>query len=261
MKLPICELFVSTQMEGCCVGIPSIFLRVSGCNLTCCFKNSICDTPYASFNPEKSIYKSMDELIEAFKKIRKEYPNVHHLVITGGEPLLYKDALEAFLKEITTEDLVTTIETNGTLPPMENDLISLYSISPKLSTSMCLETAKDKLTQKQIDHHNKTRINIENLSKYLFIPYVDVQLKFVYSGKECISEIDDILNRIAIHQTYMLYQECLNYLNSLVMLMPEGYDEGTLKKSRIECVNKCIERGWRYTDRLHIIVWGNKRGV
>ena len=76
-------MFVSTQMEGSLSGVPSIFLRVSGCNLTCCFKNSRCDTPYASFNPEKSKYKSIDEIVTEFNKLREKYPKVKDLVITG----------------------------------------------------------------------------------------------------------------------------------------------------------------------------------
>ena len=260
MKLPICEMFVSTQMEGSLSGVPSIFLRVSGCNLTCCFKNSRCDTPYASFNPEKSKYKSIDEAVKEFNKLREKYPKVKDLVITGGEPLMYAKGLEEFLSKVYKSDLIVTIETNGTLPPLKGDYVSLYSISPKLSTSMCKETS-DILTPAQIEHHNNTRINILNLLRLVTVKGADFQLKFVYSGEECIKEIEDILHNISNTQTLMSPKSCLEYLNDCVMLMPEGMDDETLRKSRQECVAKCIERGWRYTDRLHIIVWGNKRGV
>lgn len=260
MKLPICEMFVSTQMEGSLSGIPSIFLRVSGCNLRCCFKNSRCDTPYASFNPETSKYNSIEDLVKAFKDLRKQYPKVKDLVITGGEPLLYADAIDEFLSKVFTSDLIVTIETNGTLPPLKSNYVSLYSISPKLSTSMCKETS-DILTPSQIEHHNNTRINIPNLVKLVVDKFTEFQLKFVYSGEECIAEIEEIINNIANTQEIMTPESCLEYINDCVMLMPEGMDDETLQKSRQECVAKCIEKGWRYTDRLHIIVWGNKRGV
>ena len=59
MNFPVIEMFTSIQGEGKWTGSPSFFVRVSGCNLRCCFKGSICDTPYSSYNPEKTPYKSM----------------------------------------------------------------------------------------------------------------------------------------------------------------------------------------------------------
>ena len=138
--LPVIELFTSIQGEGKYSGVPSHFLRVSGCNLRCVFKDTVCDTPYSSFKPEKSLYKTMDDLVKAFKDLQTQYPNVKHLVVTGGEPLLYKKDLEEFLSLVYEDDMVITIETNGTLPilnPLGNKYrIALYSVSPKLSTSV-----------------------------------------------------------------------------------------------------------------------------
>ena len=90
MKLPVVELFHSVQGEGIYTGVPSIFLRVTGCNLRCVFKDSICDTSYTSFNPEKPIFADMDQLEFAIGTLKAQYPNTKHLVITGGEPMLYK---------------------------------------------------------------------------------------------------------------------------------------------------------------------------
>ncbi|WP_436440803.1 radical SAM protein, partial [Enterococcus faecium] len=77
--LRISEIFASVQGEGIWVGIPSVFVRVSGCNLRCVW----CDTPYASWNPEGPILELEDILtqIETYK--------IDHVVLTGGEPMLF----------------------------------------------------------------------------------------------------------------------------------------------------------------------------
>ena len=138
--LPVVEMFSSIQGEGKYTGVPSFFIRVSGCNLRCVFKDSRCDTPYTSFEPEKTPYKEMQELVEAFKEMRNNSPRTKHLVITGGEPLLYKKDLEEFLSYVYEDEMVITIETNGTMPILnplaKNFKVDLYSVSPKLSTSV-----------------------------------------------------------------------------------------------------------------------------
>lgn len=265
MNFPVIEMFTSIQGEGKWTGSPSFFVRVSGCNLRCCFKGSICDTPYSSYNPEKSPYKSMQDLVVAFKKMQEENPNVKHLVITGGEPLLYKNGLDEFLTNVYEDDMIVTIETNGTLEPLnafgEKYMIDLYSVSPKLSTSV--GEANGLLTDDQVKQHNKKRINIDNLCKYV-LNSIDYQFKFVYSGKECIDEIEDIYDRMKkyLEDDEGKLEDFLDYHPSNhTMLMPEGITNEQLSKSRIECAEMCVKKGWDYTDRTHIIIWGDKRGV
>lgn len=267
MNFPVIEMFASIQGEGKFTGCPSFFVRVSGCNLRCCFKDSICDTPYSSYDPEKTPYKTMEDVVEAFNNMKKENPNVKHLVITGGEPLMYREGLMEFLKTVKDTEMIVTIETNGTLKALpfvnEGCIVDLYSISPKLSTSV--GNAGGKLSVDQVKHHNKTRINIENLCSYIDRSN-NCQFKFVYSGPECIDEIKQ------------LYKEMGDYVNESgdiflkelyegfppekdTMLMPEGITNEQLAKSRQECAEVCIKEGWQYTDRTHIIIWGDKRGV
>ena len=268
--LPVVEIFTSIQGEGKYSGVPSHFVRVSGCNLRCVFKDSVCDTPYASFKPEKSSWKTMDELVAAFKAQQKKYENVHHLVVTGGEPLMYKKELEEFLGAIYSDDLIITIETNGTLPvlnPLGNHFkVSLYSVSPKLSTSVGEPGMKGdyEYTQEMRDRHDRTRMNYQNLVD-IVTSSSDYQFKFVYSGKECEDEIIRIYKEMGIIarkgdvQFYRFY--CKHHPNLHTMLMPEGIHANQLDARSKEIVEVCLKRGWTYTDRLHIRIWDDKRGV
>ena len=265
--LPVIEMFSSIQGEGKYMGVPSFFVRVSGCNLRCVFKDSRCDTPYSSFEPEKSLYHDMDTLVNAFKEMRDTSPKTHHLVITGGEPLLYKNDLEEFLSRVYEDGMKITIETNGTMPvlnPLHKGFrVDLYSVSPKLSTSVDHEC---KFINKETkERHDNLRINYKNLVN-IVLTSSNYQFKFVYSGPECITEIEEIYNKMAAiidskddHYTRMFY--FINHPNKHTMLMPEGITEEQLNRSRKEIADICIARGWSYTDRLHILIWGDKRGV
>lgn len=268
--LPVIELFTSIQGEGKYAGFPSHFIRVSGCNLRCVFKDSVCDTPYSSFSPEKSLWKDMDELVKAFKEQQEKYPKVKHLVITGGEPLLYKKDLEEFLSRVYDDEMIVTIETNGTLPIL-NPLgmhyrVDLYSVSPKLSTSVGEPGMKGQYeyTQEMKERHEKTRMNYQNLVN-IVMRSSDYQFKFVYSGPECEEEIIRIYKEMGKvvkkedDQYYKFYIK--RHPNKHTMLMCEGISAAQLDNHSKEAAKVCIKRGWTYTDRLHIRIWDNKRGV
>ena len=263
--LPVCEMFVSIQGEGKYAGVPSFFVRVTGCNLRCSFKNSICDTAYTSYEAEKPLYNDLESLIIAFKELQEKNQKVKHLVITGGEPLLYKDDLEKFLTKVQG-DLVVTIETNGTLPmlnPLGKDFrVDLYSVSPKLSTS-CGDGG-GRLTKDQQEHHDKTRLNYRNLFN-IVTRARDYQFKFVYSGPECIDEIYDIYRKMSSMIPEYDDNGIKFWLDHHPMkhtwLMPEGQTRDQLEIIRKECADKCVEHGWNYSERIHVVIWGDKRGV
>lgn len=277
--LRVNEMFCSIQGEGKFAGIPSFFVRTVGCNLRCVFSNSICDTAYTSFKPEKPLYDTWDDLMNDFQKMIDNNPTIHHLVISGGEPLIQRNDLKEFISRVQSEkQFIITIETNGTLPAIEpwkdsdyDYWIDLWSISPKLSTSV--DHNCKFLTETQRDNHNKTRINYDSLSSYIiatekaitknedFEPDKDVmnpdyQLKFVYSGEDSVGEIKDILTNLSNE-----YNIDFNDLNNHVMLMPEGTTNHHLQNISQECAKVCIREGWRFCDRLHIRIWGDKRGV
>ena len=262
--LPVVELFTSIQGEGKYIGVPSHFVRVSGCNLRCVFKDSICDTSYASFNPEKSRYKTNEDFYEAFEQQCVKYPHVRHVVITGGEPLMYKEELETFLNKFKHYHLTVTIETNGSQNPLSKDLVDLYSISPKLSTSVGKSGIYQGITvtEEMIQRHDANRINIESLTS-LITNSKDYQLKFVYSDNSCIDEIESIIKKLVDYSKNLgeLEQGLILNADEHIMLMPEGIINDQLKVHREEIAQKCIENGWTMTDREHIIIWGDKREV
>lgn len=275
MNFPVVEIFHSIQGEGKYTGYPSIFIRVTGCNLRCVFKGSICDTAYTSFNPEKPLYNTPEETYKALEKIVKKYPNTRHVVFTGGEPMLYREGIKKLVEMIddNTADksnkYIYTIETNGTLPPIDPwsaedfgymHVIDLHSVSPKLSTSV--DHNLTHLTEEQRNRHNRLRINIDSLAEYamrFITPGIGAtQFKFVYSGEESVKEIKDIL--YMVDRKLWQIDEC-GIDNDCVLLMPEGTTNNQLNNIQQECVEVCCREGWRFCDRLHIRIWGDKRGV
>src|SRR3954466_11617559 len=120
--MKISELFYSIQGEGKLVGVPSVFVRASGCNLRC----SWCDTPYASWDPEGENFP----IAEIIRQVRAF--NCRHVVLPGGEPMIMPDIVE-LCAAIRAAGHHITIETAATVyKPLELDLASL---SPKLSNS------------------------------------------------------------------------------------------------------------------------------
>ena len=258
----IIESFISIQGEGLRTGRPTLFIRLSGCNLRCVFRNSAgkvtscCDTPYASFEGSFTEGKYTDDDVI---KMLTNNPQVKDVVITGGEPLLNQVSLGEFIKKLReVRDFTLTIETNGTIVPSDYLLeqVDLWSTSPKLASST--PTVKDGkkygVTEAQCKYHNMHRINIIALATMLSEGH-DCQLKFVYTGPECIEEINEISSEITDYQTNH-NMDVVN-VNDYIMLMPEGITSKAIIGKSDEVVNVCIEHGWTYTSRMHILIWGN----
>ena len=255
----IIESFISIQGEGLRTGRPTLFIRLNGCNLRCVFRNSAgkvtscCDTPYASFEGSFDGKYTDDDVI----KMLTDNPQVKDVVITGGEPLLHQASLGEFIKKLrgVREDFALTIETNGTLVPSDYLLeqVDLWSTSPKLASST--PTVKDGkkygVTEAQCKYHNTHRINIIALATMLSEGH-DCQLKFVYTGPGCIEEISKEITDYQINHN----MDVVN-VNDYIMLMPEGITSKAIIGKSDEVVNVCIERGWTYTSRMHILIWGN----
>lgn len=243
--MKISELFYSIQGEGKRSGSPSFFIRTNFCNLRCKFTSgNLCDTAYTSWFPEDK--KNLGDV--AIKFISGEYKkvNCNDVVISGGEPTMYPDELKALCSElrIINKDIFITIESNGTFFGDFVKFVDLMSISPKLKSSVPFNTEYEKM-------HEKNRINIEVLKKYNSLKQkdeLDIQWKFVFTGKE---DIDEILQL----QSFVVFE------NKDIYLMPEGITEEELSKNRLKTIDACKQYHFNYTDRIHILVWGNRRGI
>jgi 7-carboxy-7-deazaguanine synthase len=231
-KLRIAEMFTSLQGEGGLVGVPSAFIRVSGCNLRCVW----CDTPYASWSPEGPVMGVEDILDWVHQS------GIRHVVLTGGEPIIF-DAIEPLCRGIRAQGRHITIETAGTVfREVECDLMS---ISPKLSHSTPPESDDGWRAR-----HEALRLNLPVLTDLL--AHYDSQLKFVVNPDQLqtdLDEIDAILGSLPIISP------------DRVLLMAEGIDSATQVRRMRALVPVCLERGWRLTPRLHIDLFGNQRGT
>ena len=231
--MKISELFFSIQGEGELTGIPSVFVRTSGCNLRCRW----CDTKYSSWTPEGENV-DIEELVERVCS----YP-ARHVVITGGEPMIAKDIKE-FVDLLKQSGKHITIETAGTIAP-NGIQCDLASISPKLSDST---PEKGEISEEWIERHDSTRIDHDILNEW--IDSYEFQLKFVVSRKEEINEVRCIIDKIES-----------DILPEKVLLMPEGTDSETIHSRYDMLVDLCKENGFRMCNRLHLDLFGNTRGT
>jgi len=230
----ISEIFYSIQGEGTLTGVPSVFVRTSGCNLRCHW----CDTPYTSWKPEGKTM-SVDEVVAEVRTYR-----ANHVVLTGGEPMIARDIVELSQK-LANHGMHITIETAGTVAaPVACDLMS---ISPKLHNSTPLVTEQTSPEDaKWSVQHEKTRYAPGVLRRLIQdYPY---QLKFVVSSPEDLKEVNQIISDIRADPNH-------------VLLMPEGTDENLLRERSQWVAEICKESGYRFTTRLHVSIWGNKRGI
>lgn len=229
----ISEIFHSIQGEGELTGIPSVFIRTSGCNLRC----SWCDTPYASWNPEgeQMALESIVNQVLAF--------HCQHVVVTGGEPMIAK-GIHALCARLNDEGKHITIETAGTIAP-SGIACDLASISPKLANST---PATDAIGQAWVERHENTRLQPEILCQWL--DHYSYQLKFVVSDATQIAEIEQLL-----------FSLDRPVPSCKTLLMPEGTSKESLNAKNEWLAEICKKHGFRFCHRLHIDLFGNIRGT
>jgi 7-carboxy-7-deazaguanine synthase len=229
----ISEIFYSLQGEGELTGVPSVFVRTSGCNLRCAW----CDTPYASWNPEGEL-RSVPEIVAAVEN----FPAARHVVLTGGEPMIAKD-IRALASEVKRGGRHVTIETAATIAPA-GIACDLASLSPKL-----LNSAPDPLEHGAWrKKHEATRWQPDVVRAW--IDAYSFQFKFVVSRPEDVEELE--------HMLAALKREIPRHK---VLLMPEATSLEKMRGRATWLGELCKARGYRYAHRLHIELYGNKRGT
>ncbi len=223
--MKIAEIFYSIQGEGMLAGTPSAFVRTSGCNLRCAW----CDTPYTSWNPEGREMAPQEIVAET-----RRYP-ARHVVVTGGEPMIAPE-IGALTEGLREAGLHITIETAGTVfRPVACDLMS---ISPKLSNS----TPEGPWAER----HERARSQPDALRRLMAI--CDYQLKFVIANPEDVPEARELTGSLGADP-------------ARVVLMPEGVDREVLRERAIWLAEICKREGFRFSPRLHVELYGNRRGV
>lgn len=222
------EIFASVQGEGVSAGLPSTFCRLATCNLRCLW----CDTAYTwdweRFDKtEQTMAVECGALVEAIASLPPR-----NVVITGGEPLIQKRALEPLVRELKDREFRVEMETNGTVGPGElAGLVDQFNVSPKLrhAGNEGLDVLPDGSLQE-------------------FAGLAHANFKFVVQQEEDLAEVEGLRERFEIPA-------------GRVVLMPEGRSAAELNARSAWLADACTQRGYRFSSRLHILIWGDKRGV
>jgi 7-carboxy-7-deazaguanine synthase len=228
----ISEIFHSLQGEGMLAGVPSVFVRTSGCNLRC----NWCDTPYASWSPE-GVQLRVDEIMAEVKKTP-----ARHVVLTGGEPMI-APGIRELAAELNKSGYHLTIETAATVAP-EGIACDLASLSPKLKNS----TPDGRLPAAWRERHEALRWQPAVVRAWL--DRGDYQLKFVVARVDDVDEIEAMLAQLG-----------RDIPRAKVLLMPEGTTVAALRAKAGWLGELCKVRGYRYAPRLQIELYGNQRAT
>lgn len=222
------EVFYSLQGEGATIGTPSVFLRLATCNLTCTW----CDTKYtwdwANFDFAQEVMSleaaDLEERILGFA-----CPN---LVITGGEPLLQQTELAHLVASLKTRVTHIEVETNGTIAPGPDLVrdIDQWNVSPKLANS---------------GNATERREDPSALAAFQQLP--NAHFKFVLAEPGDVDEVCALRDRHSLP-------------NHRIILMPEGQTAEALKSRNGWVSQACVREGFRFSSRLHILLWGDERG-
>lgn len=228
--MKIAEVYQSVQGEGLLTGTPSVFVRASGCNLRCWF----CDTPYASWQPEGQD-QSVDEIVA-----QVEEWDHSHVVLTGGEPMLFAELLP-LAKQLHAQERHITVETAGTLYlPVDCDLMS---ISPKL-----VHSGPSPETHAHWSRRHQRQRYQPDVLKRLLAEY-DCQLKFVIDTQNDLDEVEQFL------EAFPEVQE------DRILLMPQGTTIEQIYEREVWLQPVCKSYGWTYCPRRQIEWYGPVRGT
>jgi organic radical activating enzyme len=226
--LKVSEIFESLQGEGASSGAPCVFVRLAQCNLHC----SWCDTKY-TWDFERYRYEDeVREMSAAEVAQRVNAAPSRRLVLTGGEPLLQQRALKEFFARLAP-DIALEVETNGTIVPEAAALsrVNQWNVSPKLAHAGDAE-------QFRIRPDALTALRDSGRA----------YLKLVVSSEPDFAEADALVARLA-------------WPNERVMLMPEAADREHLRARSFAVAEAARVRSYRFSSRLHLELWGGRRGT
>ena len=248
----------TVQGEGKLLGTSCLFIRTSGCNLRCAWvgadgNGSPCDTPYSSHHAETNKM----EVDDVVKLVHANRGKMNYVVVSGGEPTMQRPVIELVTK-LRALRFHVTIESNATIYSRElAQNTNLMSMSPKLASSTPHEANLKNTGIDYSEHwakkHEAKRRNIDTIQKYIDAAKLydnDFQLKFVVQNP---GDIEEIENGFLAHLTGWTADD--------VVLMPEGTSSDMLADRSYWAIEAAINRGWRFTPRLHIELFGKARAV
>lgn len=235
------EIFETIQGEGPFIGRPSVFIRTAGCNLQCVW----CDTPYTwNWTGTDFVHRDGQKFDRAAQVVSLEPEQIlallaryrtHHYVLTGGEPLIQQRAWVPLLRALReqTPEATVDIETNGTISPRPDfdEHVTHYVVSPKLANAGM--TPAQRLREKPLT---------------FFAQSPKASFKFVVADAADLDPVLDLQARYAIPA-------------DRIALMPEGTTVAALNAHSGPVSALCIRHGFRFSDRLHVRLYGNERGT
>jgi len=222
------EIFASIQGEGASAGRPSTFVRLSLCNLACTW----CDTRY-TWDWEHYDQQSEIVRVESAEVVaRVTTLGVENVVITGGEPLLQQNALSEPVESLVRAGHRVEFETNGTLEPQAvlAERVAQWNVSPKLANS---------------DNLLSRRLGDGPLRWFAGTEHA--WFKFVIDAPTDLDEVEGLVRRYEVPRRR-------------VILMPQGTSTTQLDERSAWLAEGCARRGYRFSTRLHILLWGDRRG-
>lgn len=241
-QLSVAEIFGPTvQGEGPNVGKPCLFLRLGGCNLYC----SWCDTPYTwdwsvrngqKYDPRVELKRmNLPDVMNSLFAL-DPFQTIKHLVITGGEPLLQRVHLHKLIEHLGGLGWTFEIETNGTQPPgmfVDLDDKIRFNVSPKLTNSGV--TSPDRYVR-------------DSLMQFVELFPTTAVFKFVVQEERDLEEVQYLQRTLAIPA-------------NRIYVMPEGKTRDDIDGHIEKFAAEAIRLRYNISSRLHVQIWGNRRGV
>jgi 7-cyano-7-deazaguanosine (preQ0) biosynthesis protein QueE len=227
-SLIVSEVFGPTwQGEGPSIGRRAGFVRLGRCNLSCRWCDSQFSWNWDRFDPAVELHRrSIDEVLTELADMR-----IERVVVTGGEPLLQQRALAGLVEGCAARGWSVEVETAGTLQPAPSlaEAVDQWNVSPKLANS------GDPLERRRKPDVLRA---LQATGRAAF--------KFVVMEPADLEEVEQLVTECGLTE---------------VWVMPEGTDADTVV-ARLQVLAEPVRaRGWNLTPRLHILIWGDRRGV
>jgi 7-cyano-7-deazaguanosine (preQ0) biosynthesis protein QueE len=227
-SLVVSEVFGPTwQGEGPSTGRRAGFVRLGRCNLSCQWCDSGFTWDWDRFDPTVELHRrAVSEVLAELTGMGTD-----RVVVTGGEPLLQQRALTELVAGCAARGWRVEVETAGTLAPAPAlvETVAQWNVSPKLANSGLPVARRRKPDVLRA-----------------FVATGRAAFKFVVTEPADLAEVEQLVAECGLTD---------------VWVMPEGTDAATIVARLQELAEPVLARGWNLTPRLHILIWGDRRGV